>query len=306
MRLLFHLPAQPRHYILVDELQFIFKTPYLLRVAKAFFESLSSPAVSYVGAGTFQLRDLLDDDGFDSFNKAAFAQMAPFDLMEMGKLFRLYKQHCDPHGISPEIQARIAHESGGHPASFMVLLKLTLQRRPDTNNWANVLDNNIRDLLNGTHLKLEKELKALPLEQKALVRELTKNQLDVWGLDPQAYFIRDLLNVGLLDSSGILNSAGKTNVRFTSGIILRICINVVWPRPMDRLSSNEVANATNVLEVGLRNTSPSTVVHPLVQGKYGPQENAFQAALYAAFNGLLPIDMKCLFEAKAKDRATWI
>src|SRR5437763_7897338 len=44
------------------------------------------------------------------------------------------------------------------------------------------------------------------------------------------------------------------------------------------------------------------VSHEWVQNKASPAEATFQAALYSAFNGLLPDSMMCLFEAKAKDK----
>ncbi|KAK3806980.1 MAG: hypothetical protein J3Q66DRAFT_418650 [Benniella sp.] len=226
------LPTKPHHYILVDEFQSIFTNPYLLRVARNFFRALSSkPAVSYVGVGTFQLRELMDgEDRMDSpFNKAIFNWMAPFDLTEMESLFKLYKKHCDPESLCPEVQAKIMYESGGHPASFMTLLKLTLQRRLDTNNWFNALERNIHDSLDGTHVNLVKNLKMMTTEQKALVRELTGNKLDVWESNRNDDLIRGLLNIGILSSSGVPNSAWKMNVRFTSGIILRICIDVLGP-----------------------------------------------------------------------------
>ncbi|KAG0008886.1 hypothetical protein BGZ82_004368, partial [Podila clonocystis] len=128
------LSPSPRHYVLVDEFQSVFSSSILLKAAKKFFRNLSSKtAVSYVAVGTFKLKELLLDDGTmeSPFNKAVFVGMPPFDLREMGKLFDLYKEHCDPVGISRQIQDRIVHESGGHPASFMVLLKLVLQHQPD-------------------------------------------------------------------------------------------------------------------------------------------------------------------------------
>ncbi|KAF9987559.1 hypothetical protein BGZ65_003112 [Modicella reniformis] len=296
------LPPSPRLYVLVDEFQSIFRDPILLKVAKKFFRNLSSKtAVSYVAVGTFKLRQLLDcDDLLEApFNKAEFESMPPFDLREMGRLFDLYKEHCRPHGISQQIQDKIVQESRGHPASFMFLLKLALLHRPDERNWTCLLQRNIDPLLDWNETKLMTDLKLMNTEQKARVRDLTKNQLDGWEFIPDD-FNRDLLNIGVLNI-GVLDFCKQT-VRFTSGIILRICINAVWPQPKNRLSKEETGDPINILTLGLQCISPSTVADPQVRNKFGPQENGFQIALFSALNGLLPTTMKCLFEAKAKDK----
>ena len=61
-------------------------------------------------------------------------------------------------------------------------------------------------------------------------------------------------------------------------------------------------DAIKLLTYGLPHISPATIKHALVQNKDGPAEPSFQAALYSAFNDLLPTSMICLFEAKAKGR----
>ncbi|GJJ70719.1 hypothetical protein EMPS_03069 [Entomortierella parvispora] len=292
------LPPSPRHYVLVDEFQSVFRSSILLNAAKKFFRNLSSKtAVSYVAVGTFKLMELLLADGKmeSPFNKAVFAGMPPFDLREMGRLFDLYKMHCDTDGITRQIQDKVVHESGGHPASFMVLLKLILQHHPDENSWASLLQANIGSLLNGTQTKLRTNLKSMNTEQQSHVRDLTKNQLEDWEFTPDD-FNRYLLDIGVLDSSN------DRTVRFTSGIILRICIDAVWPQPEKRLSKKEIGDPINMLKLGLQCISPSTVADPLVRNKHGPQECGFQVALFSALNGLLPRTMMCLFEAKAKNK----
>ncbi|KAF9367523.1 hypothetical protein CPB97_005659, partial [Podila verticillata] len=253
------LPPSPRHYVLVDEFQSVFSSSILLSAAKKFFRNLSSKtAVSYVAVGTFKLKELLLDNGTmeSPFNKAVFAGMPPFDLREMGRLFDLYKEHCDSVGISRQIQDRIVRESGGHPASFMVLLKLVLQHQPNEGNWTSLLQENIGLLLNGTQTKLRTNLKSMNAEQKARVRDLTKNQMEDWELIPDD-FNRYLLNIGVLDSRN------DRTARFTSGIILRICIDALWPQPKNRLSREEIGDPISILKLGLQCISPSTVADPL-------------------------------------------
>ncbi|KAF8974827.1 hypothetical protein BGZ52_009555 [Haplosporangium bisporale] len=109
-------------------------------------------------------------------------------------------------------------------------------------------------------------------------------------------FNRYLLNIGVPDSRN------DRTARFTSGIILRICIDTLWPQPKNRLSKEEIGDPINILKLGLQCISPSTVVDPLARNTFGPQENGFQVALFSALNGLLPTTMKCLFEARTKDK----
>lgn len=103
------LPRLPRFYILVDEFQAIFRSKKLLQAAKNFFRGLSNKmSVSYVCVGTFKLTELLYYDGTmeSPFNKAVFARMPPFDVKEMGRLFDMYEENCDPAGISHRFKER--------------------------------------------------------------------------------------------------------------------------------------------------------------------------------------------------------
>ncbi|KAG0003899.1 hypothetical protein BGZ80_005724, partial [Entomortierella chlamydospora] len=271
------LRPSPRHYFLVDDFQSVFRSSIFPRVAKKFFRNLSSMnAVSCVIVGTFKRTDLLLDDGpMESlFNKANFARMPPFDPREMSRLFDLYKEHCYSD-ISRQIQVKIAHESGGHPTSFMALPKLTLWHHPDESSYASMLQKNIRPLLEETQTKLKMNLKSMNTEQNARVRDLTNNQMNDWEFIPDD-FDRYLLNVGILDSHN------DRTVRFTSVIILHICIDVLRPQPENRLSREEIGDPINLLKLGLQCISPSTVAHPLVQNKFGSQESSFHMALFSA------------------------
>ena len=94
----------------------------------------------------------------------------------------------------------------------------------------------------------------------------------------------------------------KELVRFTSGILLRLSINSVWPRQRNPLSKEDIRNPVNLLELGLQKISPATIVDSQVQNKDGPQESSFQMALFSAFNSILPDNMVCLFETRAAGR----
>ena len=94
-----------------------------------------------------------------------------------------------------------------------------------------------------------------------------------------------------------------SSVRFTSCVILRVCIDFLWPKPNSRLTEEELVpfDPIKLLKYGLPHVSPAILQHPLVRNKHGPVEKSFQVALYSVFNGLLPKSMRCLFEPKAKD-----
>ena len=118
----------------------------------------------------------------------------------MGKLFDLYKQLCDPLGLSRYIQSKIVDESSGHAASFMILLKLALQCQPDEDNWAYMLQKNLIYYMNGTYRKVKRALDCMNAEERAYVRDLTKNQMNTLKLGPgQCREFHDLINnIGIL------------------------------------------------------------------------------------------------------------
>jgi len=78
--------------------------------------------------------------------------------------------------------------------------------------------------------------------QQAQVRDLTKNQLNGWDFTPDD-FNRHLLDIG------VLYSRNNRIARFTSGIILRICIDTLWPQPKKALSEKEIGDPINILKL---------------------------------------------------------
>ncbi|CAJ0633731.1 17123_t:CDS:2 [Entrophospora sp. SA101] len=82
-------------------------------------------------------------------------------------------------------------------------------------------------------------------------------------------------------------------------IILRICINTVFPKPLQPLPINKVpTDPIKLLELGLKHIDPSTIIDDRVKNVDGSAERSLQAALYCVFNGLLPRPMLCLLEVK--------
>ncbi|KAF9435262.1 hypothetical protein BGZ76_006599, partial [Entomortierella beljakovae] len=292
-------PFYPRIYIFIDEFQSIFDSDVIADASKDFFRTISnSTNISYLGVGTFKLMELLNDEGQvnnSPFNKAIFYQMPFFTNNEMCTLFTKYKTIINPSGVIDSLQTEIMTESSGHPASFMMLLNIADTYTPNLLNWSEVYDANIGSLLNGTHHKVMDALKKLTSEEKGEVRAFIAKGMESWS---QTFdnLIRHLLGIG------ILVPHGGADIRFTSGIIYRVCIEALYPKPALRLSSAEISDPITLLQLGLQCITPSTINHSLVKIKHGLEEKSFQAALYVAISGLLPTNMKCLFEVKAKDQ----
>ncbi|KAF9208402.1 hypothetical protein BGZ49_008890 [Haplosporangium sp. Z 27] len=291
--------SHSRIYILIDEFQAVFGSSVFLDVAKDLFKVITnSMSVSYLGVGTFQLMELLNDDGRvenSPFNKATFIRMPPFDLKEMGTLFTRYKTTINPDGIIPPLQTEIVNESSGHPASFMMLLTIADTYNPDSFNWSKIYADNMDSVMNGTHRKIMDVLKKLTSKEKAEVRGFIANGMKPWR---QTFddLIRHLLGIG------ILVTHGADDLRFTSGIIYRVCIEALFPKPTVRLSRDDIGDPITLLKLGAQCITPSTLNDSLVRIKHGTQEKSFQAAFYTAINGLLPTNMRCLFEAKANGK----
>ena len=301
------MKMEKRFILLADELQYIFTSGGLLSVAKAFFKNITSRSnISYIAAGTFKLIDLMDNTTYNPpmeneslespFNRAKFCRIPFFNVQEMGKIFDLYNDKVDPDPVPLDIKLNIIHESCGHPASFMILLKIYNDIRPVTLlDWKVVMKQNLIEYTNGTHKKIKKYLISMNDDKKQCVRSLTNNGIDTWMADLGLlnHLEKDLLNFG------ILVTLNEQSIRFTSCVILRVCIESLWPRPENRLLESDLVSAENLLKHGLQNIYPPTVVHEWVQNKEGPAEASFQAALYSVFNGLLPTSMMCLFEVNA-------
>ena len=301
------MKMEKRFILLADELQYIFTSGGLLSVAKAFFKNITSRSnISYIAAGTFKLVDLMDNTTYNPpmeneslespFNRAKFCRIPFFNVQEMGKIFDLYNDKVDPDPVPLDIKLNIIHESCGHPASFMILLKIYNDIRPVTLlDWKVVMKQNLIEYTNGTHKKIKKYLISMNDDKKQCVRSLTNNGIDTWMADLGLlnHLEKDLLNFG------ILVTLNEQSIRFTSCVILHVCIESLWPRPENRLLESDLVSAENLLKHGLQNIYPPTVVHEWVQNKEGPAEASFQAALYSVFNGLLPTSMMCLFEVNA-------
>jgi hypothetical protein len=168
-------------------------------------------------------------------------------------------------------------ESGGHPASFMILLKLYDEVRPEPTSWTLALQKNLWIYMNGTHRKVKLQLQTMSIDEKSYVRELTTNAASPWDANLDETINKFLLAVG------ITLRVGQSSIRFTSCIMLRLCVDTLWPRPTDRLLVEDISpfDPIKLLTYCLPHFSPPVIKHILVQNKDGPAEASFHAALYS-------------------------
>ncbi len=218
-------------YLIIDEFQYIFTDPNLCDVTKLFFREISGTEVHYVAVGTFTLVDLMKDDEnlISAFNKASFKKMPLFSTEEMDKLFDLYQSGLNNNGVPSDLRAEISKESCGHPASFMILLKLFHDFRPTVNQWGIRLQENLDEYMR-THIKIKHEINRMRDDEKRYVRRLTEHMADRWKMNLSDLTALNNLDKKLLDI-GILYPMGKNLVGFTSCIILRVCIDALFSKP---------------------------------------------------------------------------
>jgi hypothetical protein len=216
-------------YLLIDEFQYIFTNSELCDVVKHFFREISNAEVYYVAVGTFILVDLMKNDGefIAPFNKAKFEKMPLFSIEEMDKLFESYQFSMNYDGVQPDLRVEIVKESCGHPASFMILLKLYHDYFPNILQWGKVLQANFSQYMNSIYITLQNEISKMSINEKRYIRSLTEYMSDCWKMD-----LSDLTAINDLDKKllniGILYPIDSNFVRFTSCIILRICIDILF------------------------------------------------------------------------------
>ncbi|RPB22392.1 hypothetical protein L211DRAFT_850696 [Terfezia boudieri ATCC MYA-4762] len=145
-----------------------------------------------------------------------------------------------------DVQLAIMKESSGHAASFMALLKMSSVARPTAGNWRAVVQTNYQDYLNGVSRKIKRDL-STNVVLRDTVRSLTLHAGGSWAIDPDSLTPEEsqLLNMG------ILLLASSTQVKFTSILILRVCIDIVFPKlGMDSLPNDYIDHPINLLKGG--------------------------------------------------------
>ncbi|POG58831.1 hypothetical protein GLOIN_2v1727254 [Rhizophagus irregularis DAOM 181602=DAOM 197198] len=223
-----------------------------------------------------------------------------FTTEELGKLFRLYSEFFDEI-IPIDIQSVIMHESFGHPASFMILLKLYHDHRTYSPiEWNRLLKENLESYLNGTHIKIIRALRMMKSTDLAHVRDLTAIKNEYWKVDLSDLNEIDkyLLNIGILVP--LTKDRGSNRISFTSNVIFRVVFREVWPKP-NSLQIQDVKDPLSLLVRALQNITPTTIINERIRNLHGPSEKAFQAAVFCVMNELLPTSMDCLFEVRIRE-----
>ena len=181
-----------------------------------------------VYVGTFQLRELNWKSAKTlgtTFNKAEFHSFSPFATDEMGRIMeRRWRLEMD-HG-------RVKRPRGLN----MALLKMSSVAGPTAGNWRAVLQTNYQDCLSGVSRKIKRDL-STNVVLRDTVRSLTLDGGGSWDVDPDSLTAEEsqLLNMG------ILLLASSTQVRFTSILILRDCIDIVFPKlGMDSVTNDYI------------------------------------------------------------------
>jgi len=79
------------------------------------------------------------------------------------------------------LTAEIIKESCGHPASFMILLKLFHDFRQTVNQWRIRLQKSLAAYMNGTHIEIKHEINHMHDDEKNYLRGLTEYMADHIG-----------------------------------------------------------------------------------------------------------------------------
>lgn len=95
--------------------------------------------------------------------------------------------------------------------------------------------------MNGTHIKIKHEINHMHGDERKYLRSLTEYNTDHWDMDLSDLTALDDTDKKLLNL-GILNIMDKNNnsVGFTSCIILRVCIDTLFPKPSSPIPRDEV------------------------------------------------------------------
>ena len=158
--------------------------------------------------------------------------MQLFDTSEMGVLFNQYKLGLNEVGVPNDLIAEIIKESCGHPASFMILLKLFHDFRPGVNLWGKCLQENLAKYMNGTHTKLKGLIIEMCSDEKRYLRGLTANMADRWDMDLSSLttlddFDKKLFNIGILNIMGT-NSVGLQAALFCVFVLMHFFLHLQY------------------------------------------------------------------------------
>lgn len=301
----------PRLVILFDELQAIYANKELSIRAVALLQFMAGLRnLSYVAVGTFKLRQLLYKDerptspasmgySLDSpFNKALFRRMPQLSGKEMEDLLSQYKKTWVD--VPADVAAEIISESNGHAASFMILLQLfddfVVENAKD---WKRVFIANFYRYLNG----LDSRLKAIIQKDVDMQYRLQH----ILGFGSDARWETELYDLSNPDVKMLINGIldledgyGQYLCRFTSRLIFRCCMDIIFERRRKPLPREKVTDLATLLYYGISEFSPKRLTSPCTQSLHGPSEACLHAETYSALKAILPENMTCFFEPRAR------
>src|SRR2546430_1308785 len=156
--------------------------------------------------------------------------------------------------------------------------------------------------MNGNYIKIKREKNNINCDEKKYVSELKTYWGEHWIMNFSDLTALDDLDKKLLNI-GILYPIDSNSIGFTSCIILRVCINALFPTPSRSISKCEVPDKpADLLALGLGSINPIIVTDKRSKNLRSLSERVMQASLFCVFNGLLPRPMMCLLEIKVKKR----
>lgn len=255
----------------------------------------------FIGVGTFQLKSLewsVEIDGSISpFNKVIFRKMPPFTGAEMHKIFDKFEASFDEY-VPQAVREEMIRESGGHAASFNVLLRMQLfHKTQSARRFARVLEERYKTEMNGMKYRVQEALEE-NADLRSLVRSLSGKFTSTWTMNLRhlSPTWKQAFNVGILSVVGYDSDYDLDEVRFTSNIIYRVCIDNAFPR-YTRLRTVESP-------VALLKESIQCISARQVNGargawdQAGPAENIFHSEVYATLRNIMARRWTCTNEVR--------
>jgi hypothetical protein len=97
---------------------------------------------------------------------------------------------------------------------------------------------------------------------------MATNLMDTWEYGSKDELTKHLLTIGVL----VLED--EKYVRFTSKVILRVCIKNLWPNSKEKLTVEEANDPITILKYGIMHFYPSTLKGKWVQNNIGTAKSS--------------------------------
>ena len=223
--------------------------------------------------------------------------MPPFTGAEMHKIFDKFEASFDEY-VPQAVREEMIRESGGHAASFNVLLRMQLfHKTQSARRFARVLEERYKTEMNGMKYRVQEALEE-NADLRSLVRSLSGKFTSTWTMNLRhlSPTWKQAFNVGILSVVGYDSDYDLDEVRFTSNIIYRVCIDNAFPR-YTRLRTVESP-------VALLKESIQCISARQVNGdrgawdQAGPAENIFHSEVYATLRNIMARRWTCTNEVR--------